>query len=103
MASVLALDVGSSSVRAQRFGDGGTPADQLKQEKYGGRDPDELVALVRKVIDGRDEGVDAVGASCFGHSLLALDDRGRPLTPILGWRDTRAAEAAKAACGWSRR
>ena len=34
------------------------------------------------------------GTSCFGHSLLALDGSGRPLTPILGWRDTRSADAA---------
>ncbi|MFY9578752.1 MAG: FGGY family carbohydrate kinase, partial [Gaiellaceae bacterium] len=38
--------------------------------------------------------VDAVGTSCFGHSLLALDAGGRPLTPMLGWRDTRSADAA---------
>ena len=91
---MLALDVGSSSVRAQRFGEDGRSADALKQEMYGGGDPDEMVALVRKVIDGRDEGVDAIGTSCFGHSLLALDAAGRPLTPVLGWRDARSAEAA---------
>ena len=44
---------------------------------------------------GRDEGVDAVGVSCFGHSLLALDGAGRPLTPVLGWRDNRSAGAAE--------
>jgi gluconokinase len=51
---------------------------------------------VREAIDeaGGPDGVEAVGASCFGHSLLALDGRGRPLTPVLGWRDTRSAEAA---------
>src|SRR3978361_1347234 len=86
MASVLGLDVGSSSVRAQRFGEAGEPTDELKQEKYAGEDADEMVALVRKVIGGRDEGVDAIGTSCFGHSLLALDAAGRPLTPGLGWR-----------------
>ena len=26
---------------------------------------------------------------------MALDERGRPLTPILGWRDTRSADAAE--------
>jgi gluconokinase len=96
---VLALDVGSSSVRAQRFDEGGEPADDLRQERYDGGDPDEMVTLVRKVIDGRDDGADAIGASCFGHSLLALDDGGRPLTPVLGWRDARSAESAE----WLRR
>jgi gluconokinase len=52
---------------------------------------------VRETIDEAVRGrqYDAVGASCFGHSLLALDERGRPLTPILGWRDTRSAGAAE--------
>ena len=93
--SVLALDVGSSSVRAQRFDERGEPVDELKLERYQGSDPDEMVELVRTVIDGRDEDVDAVGASCFGHALLPLDADGRPLTPVLGWRDTRSADAAE--------
>jgi gluconokinase len=96
---VLALDVGSSSVRAQRFGDGAEPLDDLRQERYDGDDPGRIVELVRKVVGGRDEGVEAVGASCFGHSLIALDAEGRPLTPVLGWRDTRSAGAAE----WLRR
>ena len=95
MTEVLALDVGSSSVRAQRFDERAEPVDELKQEHYEGRDPDEIVELVRKVVDGRDEGADAVGISCFGHSLLALDGDGRPLTEMLGWRDTRSAAAAE--------
>jgi gluconokinase len=99
VASVLSLDVGSSSVRAQRFGEDGEPTDELRQEKYAGEDADEMVALVRKVIAGRDEGADAIGTSCFGHSLLALDDAGRPLTPVLGWRDARSAASAE----WLRR
>ncbi|TMM12258.1 MAG: carbohydrate kinase, partial [Actinobacteria bacterium] len=94
VATVLALDVGSSSVRAQRFDEHGEPIDERRQERYDGGDPDEIVRLVREVIGGRDDGVDAVGASCFGHSLLALDAAGRPLTPVLGWRDRRSAEAA---------
>jgi gluconokinase len=91
---VLALDIGSSSVRAQRFDERGEPLDELRQERYGGEDPDEIVRLVRSAIAGREDGVDAVGASCFGHSMLALDERGRPLTPVLGWRDVRSAAAA---------
>ena len=79
--NLLALDVGSSSVRAQRFDERGEPADALKQERYRGDDPTEIVRLVRDVIAGRAVAADAVGASCFGHSLLALDEGGRPLTP----------------------
>jgi gluconokinase len=91
---VLALDIGSSSVRAQVFDEQGEPADEARKLEYSGTDADETVALVREAIAGRDERVDAVGASCFGHSLLALDGGGKPLTPILGWRDTRSARSA---------
>jgi gluconokinase len=97
MSTILALDIGSSSVRAQRFGDGCEPVDEMRQATYTGSDPDELVALTREAIGGH-EG-EAVGAACFGHSLLALDAGGKPLTPVLGWRDTRAADAAE----WLRR
>jgi gluconokinase len=94
---VLALDVGTSSVRAHVFDasceEHGDPA---RHEYPGETDPDRVVELARTAIEnaGGMEGEDAVGTSCFGHSLLALDDRGRPLTPILGWRDTRSAAAA---------
>ena len=42
---MLALDVGSSSVRAQRFDERTEPLDELKQERYDGPDPDEIVEL----------------------------------------------------------
>jgi gluconokinase len=99
VATVLALDVGSSSVRAQAFDNRAEPVDELRKEEYEGGDPDEIVALVRKAIVGRDEDASAVGSSCFGHSLLALDANGKPLTPVLGWRDTRSSGAAE----WLRR
>jgi gluconokinase len=95
VATVLALDVGSSSVRAQRFDEEGEPVDELRQERYDGRDPDEIVALSRRVLDGADPD----GISSFGHSLIPLDAKGKPLTELLGWRDTRSADAAE----WLRR
>jgi gluconokinase len=95
VATVLALDVGSSSVRAQRFDERAEPLDELRREHSGSTEPDEIVRLVRSVVAGRDDQVDAVGTSCFGHSVLALDRRGRPLTPVLDWRDTRSAGAAE--------
>jgi gluconokinase len=95
VATVLALDVGSSSVRAQRFDERGSPEGELRQERYDGRDPDEIRRLTRQVLGGDEPD----GTSCFGHSLLALDERGRPLTPVLGWRDIRSHDSAE----WLRR
>jgi len=89
--SVLALDVGSSSVRAQRFDKRGEPAGEVRQEEYEADDPNEVAAAVHRVLS--DEEPDAT--SCFAHSLVAVDEDWNALTPILGWRDTRSAGAAE--------
>jgi gluconokinase len=92
---VLALDVGTSSVRARVFDGSATEGDPVRREYPGEDDPDWIVELVREAVEEAQVGdVDAAGTSCFGHSLVALDGRGRPLTPVLGWRDTRSADAA---------
>ncbi len=97
MTRILALDVGTSSVRAQVFRDGAIEDGPLARRDYTGEtDPDRLVDAVRDAIaEARPDGIDATGCSCFGHSLIALDEHSRPLTPLLGWRDTRAADAAE--------
>jgi gluconokinase len=89
--TVLALDVGSSSVRAQAFDERGEPAGELRQEEYEADDPGGVAAAVRDVLAGGEP--DAT--SCFAHSLVAVDSDFEPLTPILGWRDTRSAGAAE--------
>jgi gluconokinase len=94
---VLALDIGTSSVRAHRFDeDAAEDGEPARRDYAGEQDPDRVVEWTREAIEeaGGAGGVDAVGASCFGHSLLALDRAGRPLTPILSWRDTRSGDAA---------
>jgi gluconokinase len=90
--------VGTSSVRANRFDETAVERGEAARRDYSGEhDPDRVVQFTRDVIEaaGGAAGTDAVAASCFGHSLLALDKSGRPLTPILGWRDTRSAGAAE--------
>jgi len=99
---IFALDVGTSSVRAHRFDETAEEHGEPARREYSGEaDADRIIQLTREAIEeaGGAEGVDAVGTSCFGHSLLALDKAGRPLTPILSWRDTRSADAAD----WLRR
>jgi gluconokinase len=94
---VLALDVGTSSVRAHRFDESALEDRVPARRDYAGEDdPDRIVGLTREAIDdaGGFADVDAAATSCFGHSLIALDGNGRPLTPILSWRDTRSAGAA---------
>jgi gluconokinase len=89
--SVLALDVGTSSVRAQRFDERGEPAGELRQERYETDDPEEVEAAARHVLAGEEP--DAT--SCFAHSLVAVDADWNALTPILGWRDRSSAGAAE--------
>lgn len=97
MTKVLGIDIGTSSVRAQIFDAAAEERAPARREYAGENDPARVVELVREVIDEAVAGekYDAAGASCFGHSLLALDERGQPLTPILGWRDTRSSDSAE--------
>jgi gluconokinase len=96
VAGTLALDIGTSSVRALVFDDDLAERDTPRREYAGEDDPLRITELVREVVEEAAKGndFDVAGASCFGHSLLALDDSGRALTPILSWRDTRSADAA---------
>jgi gluconokinase len=104
---ILAVDIGTSSVRAVVHDERGRPvAGETAQTSYepthghDGRadfDPDELydatAAVVAKAVWSRAE-IGAVAVSCFWHALTALDERGRPVMPLITWRDTRSAAAA---------
>jgi gluconokinase len=83
---IVALDVGSSSVRAVAYDEHGRPEQNDAHLPYTGLDADHLVDACRSVLADVGEG-DAIAISCFWHSLVAVDGRDRPLTPVLTWRD----------------
>ena len=83
---IVALDVGSSSVRAVAYGEDGIAEPGDAHLNYDTYDPDELVDACRAVLGPVGEG-DALALSCFWHSLVALDEHDRPVTPVLTWRD----------------
>jgi gluconokinase len=83
---IVALDVGSSSVRAIAYGEDGAPEPGDAHLPYTSHDADELVEACRAVLGHVGEG-DALALSCFWHSLLPLDERERPLSQLLTWRD----------------
>ncbi|HEY3330040.1 MAG TPA: gluconokinase [Capsulimonadaceae bacterium] len=109
---VLALDIGTSSVRAILFdsrgnavsANGGAVEAQVKYVQHttadGGVevDADHLVSVtvlclskaIRKIGKGRVR-LAGVGISCFWHSLLGVGGDGRALTPLFSWADTRAS------------
>jgi gluconokinase len=86
MTRIVALDVGSSSVRAVAYDEHGVAEPGDAHLACASRDADELVAACRAVLAQVGEG-DAVAISCFWHSLLPVDEQLRPLSPVLTWRD----------------
>lgn len=104
---VLAIDIGTSSVRAILYDATGRPVPgrhaQIGYEidtGHDGRssfDANALRHLTETVIDEvcghlGDESITAVGISCFWHSLIGLDEAGMPITPVYYWGDNRSVE-----------
>lgn len=109
-AAVVALDVGTSSVRALLY--------DLRARALPGAevhlpyrprvaadgtaevDADALLALVERALDrllrGRRLEIAGVGISTFWHGLLGLDRHGRPATPLWLWSDSRSWREAEA-------
>jgi len=96
---VLALDVGSSSTRAGAYDERGRQAAEPARRSYtssqGQLDADELLRAAEAVLAEAGD-ADALGISCFWHSLVLLDEHERPLTPVLLWQDRRATPQAEA-------
>jgi gluconokinase len=108
---VIALDIGSSSVRAALHDRRGRALKGCAVQVPYAWDvaPDGSVrvghrALLDLVGQALDEVVRAAGSltaevvaggvSCFLHSIVGLDDAGRPMTPVLSWADTTSASEA---------
>src|SRR5829696_8931959 len=103
---VLALDLGTSSVRALVFDERGAAVPgvlarrpthlDLTDEGKAELDPNEVVGALAECLDelagaGGLDGVGHVATSCAWHSVIALGSDGRRLTGALTWADTRAA------------
>ncbi len=103
---ILALDIGSSSVRAALYDYNGNvlPETMVKNKRTlavtdeGGAeiDADEAVDQVVKAIDDVLKNAENVkgeithaASCCFWHSLVGVDAKGKPTTKVFGWADTR--------------
>jgi gluconokinase len=106
---VIGIDIGTTSAKAGAFDPDGDETARhevhypLLEPEHGQavQDPevviDAIVEVTRGAIAGaREAGLDVAGLSFSTamHSVLALDAGGRPLTPLVTWADTRAAEQA---------
>jgi gluconokinase len=111
---LLALDVGTSSVRALLFDQRASQVPgavaqipyQPRVTPDGGAEVDSnrLVSLVMRVIRqllttvGQSSPalrIVGVGSSTFWHSLVAADDSGQALTPVYLWADSRSWQEAE--------
>ncbi len=106
---VLAVDVGSSSVRALLFDARGL---QIRQSEHqiphrvhttaegaSEADPQNLFEITAECIDraleltgDRQGAIGAVASTSFWHSLMGLDTTGSPTTPVYMWSDTRSGD-----------
>ena len=111
---VLAIDIGSSSTRSGIFDQVGRPlpdsqAAQSYSIRYSANGGAELSPFVlhkaathciaeslnryERLAKKRRAPILAVSGSAFWHGLLGLDSRGRPITPVYTWADSRSAHA----------
>jgi gluconokinase len=114
MKAVLALDIGTSSTRAAIYdAKGRRLPETLSQVRYplltgpDGRaelSPDTIDRAVTRAVERTlrtwrkrkaSAPISAIGVSCLWHSLLGLDARGMPVTPIYTWADSRCREDAQ--------
>jgi len=103
--AVLGVDIGTTSVKAAAFAPDGRELARAEAgypllEPQAGRaeqDPERVVAAVIATIEEASRGVDVAGLALGSamHSLLAVAEDDRPLTPIVTWADNRAAEQAE--------
>lgn len=101
---ILALDIGTSSVRAALYDlDGDVlPETMVKNDRAveitgdGGAEISAKDAL-NQVIEAIDDvlkkspsaNIEYVAASCFWHSLIGIDEKNQAVTPVYTWAETR--------------
>lgn len=109
---ILALDIGSSSVRASLYDSDANPVPGtfVKIERSfvstadGGSELDshaafaQVVAAIDSVLEksGQIKGeINHVASCAFWHSLVGVDADGDPMPTVLGWADTRSRDYTK--------
>ena len=105
MASILGLDIGSSSVIAGIIS-GRKVLAEAPRAFYPSRcegpnvevDPDELLRALRRAIAGlgdKAKRVDAIHLAVMAPAWVAMDRQGRALTPMVTHQDRRSVECAR--------
>ncbi len=106
---ILALDIGTSSVRAALYDAKGDvlPETMVKNERAviitgeGGaeldaekafRQVEQAIGDVLKKCPAETKQIEYAAASCFWHSLIGIDADGNATTPVYTWAETRPAK-----------
>lgn len=104
---ILAIDIGTSSVRAAIYNDKAEPLPRLvvKTEHTFEHTPDggseidadvllaKVIAAIDAILKKNTKGeIDHVAMCSIWHSLVGIDARSRPTTKVLGWADTRSRQ-----------
>lgn len=107
----LAIDIGTTTIKgigydhqgkvkvqAERFTQTYTP-----KPGYSEKDAKEVLQAVLEVVKdlcifakGEKEEIGFLSCSAFMHSIFAIDEKGKPLTPCLLWNDGRSVDYAEA-------
>ncbi len=106
----IGIDIGTTSTKAIIFEDSGATVEEASVEyplltpepKAAEQNPDEIVRAVKTAIrtaiqeaDLASDQIKLLSFSAAMHSLLALDDSGKPLTASITWADQRSEEQAR--------
>lgn len=110
-AVLLALDIGTSGIRAALFDEFGKELSghtirvrfiNQSLAESGAVDADNLLTEIEHAldtffnsVDHLNDRIELVAISCFWHSLVGVNQHNVPTTHLLGWSDTRAAEAVE--------
>lgn len=102
---ILGMDVGTSSVKAGIVREGrivGSAVSESYPTRFEGPrvevDPELVLKAIRRAIAGLGKSVgrvDAVGLSVMGPAWVAMDSKGRAVTPIVTHQDRRSVEMAR--------
>ncbi len=103
---VLTVDIGTTSAKALIVSDSGKVVASAQefyptlfpQPGFAVQDPkvvtDGIFRIIREARDKFDGTISAIGISSAMHSLMAIDDHKKPLTPLILWSDMRSAQQA---------
>jgi len=107
---LVGIDLGTSAVKILACTADGTPvasasaayALNTPRPEWVEQDANEVYSKTMKALHGvladvqlRGDGAIAIGFSCAMHGLLAVDDHGEPLGPLITWMDRRSAPIAE--------